>query len=279
MTYTDPQVQRTENYDAIAAGRLSTEPHRLEPGGYYAIATPEGVETVDLTGDQYRDRPRRKAGIVKVRDVASFLHYWHKHSTTNESEIYADLDQRLIVAVLDSNGAETAGWAKHVLRFGLRHSPAWTAWTAISGKLMSQQQFAEFIEDHRPDIMQPDAADVLELAQTFQATIKAEFKSGVQLKNGQREFQFTETIDQSAGRSGRMQIPDTIQLALPVFDADVMAEAVTARLRTRVNDGRLSIGVILDEVDVKVRSAFQAIVDQIDTDVAVPVFHGTPAGA
>lgn len=279
MSYPDPEVQRTETYDALIAGRLSAEPHRLELGGYWALTTPDGIAQIDLTGDKYRDRPARKTGVVKVRDVPSFLHYWDKHRYEGASEVYADLDHRTITAVLDAHSADHAGWAGHVLRLGLRHSPSWTAWVGISGKLMGQQAFAEFIEDHRPDIVEPVAADVLELAQSFQATVKAEFKSGTVLKSGQRELQYTETVDASAGKSGRLAIPDHITLALAVFESDGMAEAVTARFRYRLENGSLRIGVVLDEVDDKVRSAFQAVVDDIDQGVDVPVLNGTPAGA
>lgn len=270
----------TEVEELAAIVRAGVEPVALDLGKYWIARDANGtVQELDLTGDQYRTSPARKTGITNVRDVTSFLHYWDKHQTDGTSEIYADLDRRTITAVLDAHGTDTPGWAGHILRLTLRHHPSWTAWTGISGKLMGQQQFAEFIEDHRPDIIEPVSADVLELAQSFQATVKAEFKSGTILKSGQRELQFTETLDAQAGKQGRLAIPDHIRLALPVFDADSMAEAVTARFRYRIENGSLRLSLILDDVDEKVRSAFQAVVGEINDSVEVDVLNGTPAGA
>ena len=49
------------------------------------------MQKIDLTGDQYRDFPKRKTGTVTVRNVASFERYYAKHAD-EDSEVFADLD-------------------------------------------------------------------------------------------------------------------------------------------------------------------------------------------
>jgi len=267
----------SDAHAVIEATRVATPPVPLDVDKVWLAPTPTGWVKFDFTGDEYRDLPRRKKGTTVVENVGSFLAYWEKHHTEGMSEVYADLTRRTVTAVLDAHSTTAAGWAAHRLVLALRHSPSLNAWRGISGTMMPQLRFAEFIEDHRPDIIEPDAADVLELAESFQATTTAVFKSGTILKSGQRELQYQETIDATAGHTKRMPIPDALTLALLVFEGDDSAEAITARLRYRTGDGKLQLGVILDEVEEKVRSAFDAIVDQIGGSIAAPVLRGTPA--
>lgn len=251
----------------------------LEPGGIYAFRTRDGgVKTIDLTGDQYHHHPRRKMGMTVVRDAGSFLAYWDKHSD-GDSEVYADRDARSVTAVLDAhtavNGARFGG---HRLVLKLRHTESFEAWSQRSGKQMSQLAFAEFIEDRRADIVSPPAADLLELAQTFQATTKVSFKSGSVLKSGQRQLQYVEETSASAGSKGQITIPDSFDLALRIFEGAEVADAVTARLRYRIDgDGKLGLLFILDQLTEVVNAAFEGVIAQLDEQVAVPILRGTPA--
>lgn len=274
MTITDAAVEAIANL--AQEGETGEE---LEPGKIWAFRTRNGdVKTIDLTGDEYHDTPRRKTGTTTVRDAASFLAYWGKHSD-GDSEIYADRDRRTITAVLDAHTkTDGARFGQHRLVLGLRHTESFQAWVASSGKAMTQTQFAEFIEDHRPDIIEPAAADVLELAQTFQATTKANFRSSSILKSGQRQINYVEQIDASAGRDGKLTIPDSLQLALAVFDGATEADAVTARLRYRITDGRLALIYLLDQLADVVNAAFEGVITDVAAGVdETPILRGTPA--
>jgi uncharacterized protein YfdQ (DUF2303 family) len=250
----------------------------LEAGNVYAFRTRDGrVETVDLTGDRYHDSPRRKTGTTVVRDAPSFLAYWRKHSDS-DSDIYADRDARKVTAVIDANGVDQPRFGVHRLVLQLKHTDSFDAWSARSGKLMNQTAFAEFLEDHRADIQSPPAADLLELAQTFQATTKVTFRSGTALKSGQRQLQYVEETNASAGSKGQITIPDEFQLALRIFEGAEVADAVTARLRYRIDsDGKLGLLFILDQLSDVVNAAFEGVVDQLAGGVSVPILRGTPA--
>ncbi|MDG4832401.1 DUF2303 family protein [Solwaraspora sp. WMMD1047] len=261
----------------VGTALVAAEPTKLDLGGYYIVKTPAGVQHVDLTGDAYRDNPRRKIGTVTVRDAPSFLAVFAKHASPT-AEIYADRDRGTITAVLDAHPGDggTPAWQQHRAVLQLRHSKAFTAWREISGQLMAQTAFAEFVEDHRADIRTPAAADVLEMAQTIQGTTKVAWKSSMLLTNGQRQLSYVEQVDANAGRRGEMAIPDSLGLALAVFDGAAVADPVTARLRFRINgEGRLTIGVILDQLDDVINAAFEGVVEQVAGGVPVPILRGT----
>jgi uncharacterized protein YfdQ (DUF2303 family) len=276
MTFTDSTV------DAIASlARDAAEAEELTPGEFYAFRLGNQVHTIDLTGDEYRDAPRRRTGTTTVRDVPSFLALWGKFAD-GDSEVYANRDTRAIIAILnahrDSTIVDGARFGDHRIILQLKHSEAFTAWNTINSRAMSQTAFAEFIEDHRSDVRTPTAADLLELAQDFQATSKVTFRSGTALKSGQRTLNYVEQIDATAGKNGQLEIPDELQLALPVFEGAQVADQVTARLRYRIDgDGRLALTVVLDQLTDVINAAFEGVIVEIAAGVAVPILRGTPA--
>jgi uncharacterized protein YfdQ (DUF2303 family) len=278
-TYTDTEkVPRTENDAAIEAGVLASEPHLLEPGKVYGWMTTTGkVETIDLTGDAYRDQPRRKTGTTVVQDVESFGQYWDKHADGDFAEVYANVDNDLIVAVLDAHGSTTPGWRDHRLTYGLRRTREWQTWANVSGKLLSQVEFAELLEANLHSIAQPDAAELLELAQTFTAKTEVNFKSGNLLASGARELTYSEDVEASGGRgTKKIEIPKEITLAIAPYEGSSLA-AVTARFRYRISEGTLRLGVVLDGMDEVVAEAFNEVVEHVEARIGATVMRGRPA--
>lgn len=276
---------------AIAAlGRGSADPKPLTPGTVYAVETQlGGVTQIDLTDDKYLPAPRRKHGITTVRDAHSFLNYWHKHSDAG-SEVYADRSRFSVIGVLNAHD-DGPRFADHRVVLGLAWSEQYRAWSDINKRQLSQTEFAEFIEDHRSDVVDPAAADLLELALTFQSTTKATFKSATSLKSGQRQLEYSEQIDATAGRTGKLPIPDSLTLNLPIFEGATTGYAVTARLRFRVTNGVLRLIVVLDNISDIVNAAFEGVVAELSgptgkeqtgnpvapPGVGVPILRGTPA--
>jgi len=267
----------------IDVAQQATEPHRLDTGAVYAVHTSSGdVRTIDLTGDQYRDRPARKAGTATVRDARSFLDYYTKHYD-DASEVYADVTKLSVTAVLDAHEGADGGprWGRHRLVLALRHTPAWTAWTEKNSKLLGQEEFAEFIEDHLPEIVDPPAANMLEIAQSIQATTKTSFKSGTRLDTGQRQLVYEETGNASAGKRGQLTIPETFAIGLTPFEG-AAAYRLNARLRYRIADGTLRIGYKLDRPEDTIATAFADVTASLLATQERPsavdsILNGTPA--
>lgn len=283
MTESIPTSGITEIADLARAG---VEPRALKLGQFHVVQGGAGeVVQLDLTGDRYRNNPGRLAAAVALTHTDSLLAYWDKHHD-EESECYADRDKRTITAVLDAHqGADQptdqrARWQTHRATMTLTYSEALTAWLSHNGKLMGQVEFAEFCEDWMSVIVEPDAADLVEMAQQFQATTKASFKSGYKLSNGQRVLEYTETIDASV-KGDSIAVPTGIVLSMPIWRGANAREDMTARIRFRVNHGgpgQLGIGYKLDAPTEVVDTAFEAEVDRVEQHIGRPVLRGTPAG-
>lgn len=271
MTNTDLNVQAIS---ALAQQALTAK--EVEPGGIYLVATANGhIERVDLTGPEHTGRISRKTGRTVVRDAASFLNYWIKHHD-DASEVYSDVEQLSVTAVLDAHAADEPGFAEHRLHLQLRRTKAWEEWLALDGKLVDQDRFANFLEDHLPNLVEPDAATMLEIAQSIKATTKAEFQSSSRLQSGERKFAYVEDTKASAGTKGDLAIPGTFRIAVPPFEgAD--AYSMTARFKYRLDGGQLALGYKLEQPEERARAAFADVLTAIAEGIDTPILNGTPA--
>ncbi len=255
----------------------SADPSELEPGKFYAFVTPGGgIQKVDLTGPEHTGTPARKAGTTTVRDATSFGAYFTKHADP-DTEVYADAERLTVTAVLDAHTADTARWSAHRLTLALSKTEAWKQWMQHDGSLLGQEAFAEFLEDHLPELLEPSAADMLEIAQSIQAATKVDFQSSTRLTSGQRQFQFVETTTAKAGQKGQLTIPETFTIGLVPFEGSE-GYKLTARFRYRIGrEGQLTLGYKLERPGDILRLAFGDVVTAIGEDIEQPVMNGSPA--
>lgn len=278
----------TDTQPIIDAALAAADPSPLgNDGRFFTVVVPgdgASVKVIDLDveADKLRDTPRRKTGNYQVHDAASFVAYVAKHGDP-DTEVWADAVNAKITGVLNAHATthvEGARFEDHRLVYGVQMTEAWKRWTAADGHLGTQSEFAELIEDRAIDIVEPLAADMLEIAQHFHATSGVTFESSKRLTTGERQLAFHETVDAKAGRTQQMEIPETFVLGLRPFEgAD--AYKVTARLRYRITDGVLRIGFKLERPEDVLREAFIGVVEQVQTGVTdldllnSPVFLGS----
>jgi uncharacterized protein YfdQ (DUF2303 family) len=275
VTTTTAEVVKRLAFDAA-------EPTEVYGGNIYTYMGDGRLHTLDLTGDQYLEFPKRKRGTVTVRNVASFAHYYAKHATA-DSEVYADLDAGTFTAVLDAHGSDTEDvrWQQHRLVLQLQHTHPWETWHAEDRHMMPQQEFAEFLEDNARDVApngRVTAADLLEVAQHFQANTKVNFTSGQRLATGQTQFTYTEEVDAKAGKRGTIEIPAEFDLAIVPYE-DCKPKIMAARFRYRLANGELRLGYFLNDPARTAREACEEIAgklaDVLGNDTVI--MHGQPA--
>lgn len=250
----------------------SAIPTALEEGKRYAISHQNGVVIVDNDLDQYRDRPRRQSGTIVVRDGASLLSL--VDDLGYNVRVYADPVGRSITAVLN-DADQSPAFRDHRVTLALSPTVEWKRWAAKDGNMMTQADFAEHLEDCALDIAEPTSAELLEIAQSLQATNAAEFKSGVRLASGQRQFQYVETIAARAGQAGELLIPETFKVALTPWTGGDKPYAVTARLRFRITGDGLRLGYRLVDPDRILEAAFEDVLTPIRA-ADLTVILGTP---
>lgn len=232
---------------------------------------PDG-EFVDA--EEFGQRPRRKQEQVTLATSDSLGHYVNKHLVKGATELYADVDTIRVVAVLDDSTANNPGWGVHRATLQLRHTPEWKHWLGKDNNLMAQDDFALHIEDGLNEITSPPAADMLELAQTFQANVGVTFSQAIRLADGQRQLTYSEEQTSAAGKHGQIVVPGEFELLLPCFEGGKTYE-VTARLRHRLRDGRLTIGYKLVRPHDVLELAFDNELDKLAKATGLAPFLGT----
>lgn len=268
-----------ENTDAqviVDTATAATEPKPLDTAAVYSVVLPANAQHKLIDGEKYLPAPTRKKGAVAFIDGGSLARYAKAHDAGDgSSAFYADPDALTVTAVLNGHRTDAPGWGDHRATLTLRLTPEWKHWVALNGQLVDQVKFSEHIEDGLAEIVDPPGAEMLELAQTFQANTKVAFKSFRQLDNGQRQVSYEETIDAKAGTKGNITIPPRFQLGLAPFEG---AEPfrVDARLRFRIREGDLKIGYVLDRPDVVIRSAFDDLLTSLDTATGIVAYLGRP---
>lgn len=247
--------------------------------------TGDGVDQILLDPDQFAANPRYREGTVKPATIASFVRYVNDHKGAGTT-IWLDRDVPQFEAVLDDHQATggngeaeeafaVAGWGEHRAVTVLKRTKDFLAWTTFDGKLMSQFDFADFLEQQAHNISDPAAADLLEVAQTLTGTRNASWKSAQRLADGNIAFRYEEDIQGRAGSAGDLDIPARFLLVVEVFEGTQPVN-LQASFRWRLNDGRVTLGYRLISVDAAVRAILDDAVEQVEGEAGIEPLMGKP---
>jgi hypothetical protein len=282
----DPQLiageylpTRTEADAVHEQTLLGIEPQLLAAGRIYAIRTASGIKTIDLTDD----RALRSYGMNRLHpvssyafhDIVGFCDYANgilkdPSSLRGNALCMADEARLTIRLIFD---AQPDQWADVYADLKLQKSPEAERWIANSGKYQSQQDFAEFCELNLDSFVDPPAASILEIAQTFQAKTTVDFASAVRLSNGAIKLKREEQITATAGERSDLTIPEKIRVAFPLFKYDKNYQ-VHARLRYRMSEGAVKLSVLLVDPDLAIEHAFRQVVSKVSSLLEMPIFYG-----
>lgn len=268
---------------AIDAGISIAAPAELDPAKAYDRVIPAGAtrETLDL--ERLLPAPRRTRGTVTAQTVDDLARYVQRHDDTARTTIWVDALGHGVTGVLNdhqpSGAAETPGWGDHRVALKLELTPEWQRWTTKDGKLFDQEAFAEHIELGLPEIVTPDGAELLEIAQSIEGSKSADFKVGHRLTDGNVQIEYVETTTAKAGQKGELEIPAKITLAIAPFLGEQPCP-MTARFRYRIQGGHLSLGYLLERPDLVIRQSIDDITDRLGKTFGVErVFVGKPRSA
>lgn len=235
------------------------------------VIVTNGTEVIaDETVESSKPNPDRARGTVATTHPDALVEYAITHRDAS-SRLYVVPDKMRLAVILNDHSASTPGWRDHVATMDLTPTPAWVRWTGANRKLMAQVDFAELIEEGLADVIHPDGADLLELAQSFHATSSAAFRGGQRLKDGAVSFTYTEDVSAVGGAQGTIAIPDRIALRIAPFYGAAQRDVV-ARFRYRLNGGKLALGYIIDGLDDLLREVMGEVAANVgDALVLAPI--------
>lgn len=261
---------------SVAAGTAIAQPKQAAIDVPQYLVVPEGYAAKELDTSKWRENPVRATGTAKPATVDSLIDYVKRFETSGTT-VWCDLEDAVLTAVLDDHEADVPGYGQHRAACTLEPTPQWLHWLSKDGQAMGQVEFAEHVEIGLDDIVEPEAATVLEMAQFFHANTDVAFRSSNRLQSGEQQLRYDETVTASAGKDGNITIPAGFKLGLEPFYGETRY-GLYARFRFRLTGGKLLMSYHLDRPDLVRRQALEMIVERLNRGVfaTAQVFVGKP---
>ncbi|EEO27690.1 DUF2303 family protein [Oxalobacter paraformigenes] len=250
------------------------------------VVVPNGWEVQDCNDEKLLAKPRRKKAAVELIDTDSFIGYVKRHGSSTSCTIWADIDysegKAKFRSIINDHGEkeDEQAWRDHVARYTPQFSQEYRCWIRKNGSVMSQVDFAEFIDNNQADIASPEgypsSAEMLNMALNFEAKQDYRFKSSVRLQNGGVNMTFIQ--DDDKGTIEQMKVFDKFAIGIPVyFGGD--AYQINARLRYRHREGKVEFWYELVRPDLVMKAATDTIIERIKAECGQPFFFGNPFAA
>lgn len=178
--------------------------------------------------------PARAHDFAEAEGFAAWLKRQHQAETTESRaplSVLADPVAGVIYAVLDDSDATFGGREVVTLR-PVMH-PRWKPWAEILGRRLDMETFALFVAEHRRDVAGAAGRD---LALTL-SQVRASVKTTVDRGRGRKAVNGIVVTTEVTGQRGeeRVELPDTINVSLPIF---VATAPQTIELDLTVEAGR-----------------------------------------
>ncbi len=286
-------TQENNTQAAIDAGKeIAASAQKLQIIGGIPVGFKHDGDSYLLTGllaeqDKRAEKPRALAGSAKILDEASMIAHCQRFRDS-ASALFADASQ--IMAVYDYHRPVAASdvpeivrdsaarWQRHRAIYKPEKAKEWTTWTGKAGQLMSQADFADFLEANLQDLAGPDGdrkvptpADLMTLALTLKVTSEDVLESQINRTTG--EYHLVAKVEQKT--TGEAKIPKEFDILVPVYENGDLLR-VTCRFRMKKDGSAFKFGWVIPTADRLERSAWQTICARIAEKTTLPLIYGQP---
>jgi len=249
-------------------------PIAVVPGSMRAEVLKQAIDLADARAS----RPLRLKGTAQHQELDSFIEHIERFKDEH-SVVYADAEKVQLTAVFDYHEKEThePRWCGHRSVYACPLSAQWKRWLERNERPMSQDEFAQFIDDNMVDLVaakegedfaQP--AKVLEMARLLVIRTKGEFERKVDQTTG--EFSLVNKLEHETTST---KIPRAFCIGIPVFEGG-SGYRIEARLRFSLNGGRPQFSYALYQPEQIKRHAFGEVRAKVKDRTLLPLFVGSP---
>lgn len=243
--------------------------------------------------------PVRRVGTALLSDAASFIAHAQRFGGPATSVIFADTNPRQpsFTAIYDYHAAGTnvtmgTAWCGHRAKYACPLSPAWQAWMGITGKDLSQGDFAQFIEERLLDVVMPATAvdqpavqallelqggrlagpsALVTLSRGLEISVTSRVKQAVTLETGEIRVTFEEQHADGAGRP--IETPNFFIIGIPVFEGGA-PYTLPVRIRYRIREQKVTWSLHVHRADLVFEHAFTELRGTIAQATGLPLLAG-----
>ncbi|WP_353641344.1 DUF2303 family protein [Mesorhizobium sp. WSM2239] len=215
--------------------------------------TAQAFKSVKSLVEEFRTAPQRRKGTAKADTLDSFIALVDRHKDA-QSALFGKTswpDPKLTCVLNYDSEGEEARFGDHRVIYSFPLTEEFKAWVNGNAKLMPQDAFAAFLEEHAAELAAPSEGEVseyerlfkerfatpselIELSRHLEVFVAARAKQGIRLQSGERTIEFAEEHQNAKGES--ITIPGIFMVSVPAF-VDGDAVRLPARLRYRIASG------------------------------------------
>lgn len=261
--------------DAFEAGLKSLTPVEVFPG---MIARHKDLLVDDISKARLAEAKRQESGplnasgTMTLLTVESFARAVCNHRGPR-TQVFADGAAGVIQCYFDhlANGAvpEDIGWGQHRAQITFVESRKLKEWRCTLA-WMGQHEFANFLEDHLEDVIDPSGADLLGIATDLEASSSGGFKGRVNLDNGSVALHYQDDVETTVA------IPRNLVLGIPLFEHGERYR-LGVRLRFQIGGGRVDFRLLFTNLADAKEQEFERMVQDIEEKTTLPVYRGSLA--
>lgn len=241
---------------------------------------------------EFRDVAARRKGVARAETLESFIRLVDRHKD-EQSALFGKCawPEPKLTAVLNYNAVgATVRPADHRVVYAFPLTEEFKAWVGGNGKVMEQEVFCAFLEEHAQELAAPldgerseyerlfnekmaTPSEVLSLSRHLEVFVNAKAKQGVRLQTGERVVEFSEEHVNAKGEA--IVVPGIFMVSVPAF-VDGEAVRVPARLRYRVVGGKVVWFYQLYRWEAFLREEVERDLEKAAKATGLPAFEGAP---
>lgn len=253
-------TNEAETIAGLAVKAASVQTIKATDGREFLIV-PKDATTQEVS-DQHGLKlttPRYIHQGVTVQALDSLVEYLNNFKGPN-TLLFADIMANSITGVIDYHAKDKAENVAHRVTMSLPYSEEWKLWTSIDGKMMGQLEFARFLEENHPDIAQPNAAELIEMARDLHAARNIKFTKVVRTDSDNENFTAEDTTTLGSRSTGNsVELPRQFTVRIPVYFGEEAID-MSAFLRWKVGDDGMTLGIKLWRPEHVRQAMFKQIV-------------------
>lgn len=129
---------------------------------------------------------------------------------------------------------------------------------------MGQERLADFLEEMDHTIIEPEAAEIVEIVTAMRVNSDKRFTSKVNRTDGSFTFEYSEEMD----TKGTIKVPDKFSILVAPYRSAEYVELLV-RLRYRINEGKLKFHYSILRPDRAQEDAFNQVCEAIEQKVGM----------